>query len=138
MLLRFASVRRNQSRLVQLLKTILETADANVVAPVQWIEPIIAVHAWCTRAIFVVFSGPGPADSGTNMAMTEKTPANLGRDQPHFDLLGLQLQLQLQSDDDREPGTLIRPNALHVELSAVRNGKSRCGDDRRCHQWYAS
>jgi hypothetical protein len=60
------------------------------------------------------------------MAMTEKTPANLGRDQPHFDLLGL--QLQLQSDDDREPATLIRPNALHVELSAVRNGKSRCGD----------
>ena len=39
------------------------------------------------------------------MAMTEKTPANLGRDQPHFDLLGLQLQLQLQSDDDREPHT---------------------------------
>ena len=37
--LTFASVRRNQSRLVQLLKTILETADANVVAPVQWIEP---------------------------------------------------------------------------------------------------
>jgi hypothetical protein len=39
LLLTFASVRRNQSRLVQLLKTILETADANVVAPVQWIEP---------------------------------------------------------------------------------------------------
>jgi hypothetical protein len=33
------------------------------------------------------------------MAITEKTPANLGRDQPHFDLLGL---LQLQSDDHRE------------------------------------
>ena len=77
---------------------------------------MIAVHAWCTRAKLVVFSGPAPADSGTNMAMTEKTPANLGRDQPHFDLLGLQLQLQLQSDDDREPATLIRPNALHVEL----------------------
>jgi hypothetical protein len=44
-----------------------------------------------------------------------------------FDLL--RLQLQLQSDDDREPATLIRPNALDVELSAVRNGKSRCGDD---------
>jgi hypothetical protein len=54
------------------------------------------------------------------MAMTEKTQANLGRDQPHFDLPVL--QLQLQSDDDREPATLIRPNALHVELSAVRNG----------------
>jgi hypothetical protein len=69
------------------------------------------------------------------MAMTEKTPANLGRDQPHFDLLGL--QLQLQSDDEREAATLIRPNALHVELSAVRNGKSRCGDDRSCRQRYA-
>jgi hypothetical protein len=99
-------------------------------------SPIIAVHAWCTRAIFVVFSGPAPADSGTNMAMTEKTPANLGRDQPHFDLLGL--QLQLQSDDDREPHTLIRPNALHVELSAVKNGKSRCGDERSCRERYAS
>ena len=30
--------------------------------------------------------------------------------------------------------TLIRPNALHVELSAVRNGKSRCDDDRSCRQ----
>src|SRR6266404_2494231 len=98
---------------------------------------MIAVHAWCTRAKLVVFSGPGPADSGTNMAMTEKTPANVGRDQPRFDLLGLQLQLQLQSDDDREPATLIRPNALHVELSAVRNGKSRCGDERSCRERYA-
>jgi len=90
--LTFASVRRNQSRLVQWLKTILETADANVgsASPVES-SPIIAVHAWCTRAIFVVFSGSAPADSGTNMAMTEKTPANLGRDQPHFDLLGLQV-----------------------------------------------
>jgi hypothetical protein len=35
LLLTFASVRRNQSRLVQLLKTILETA----VGPVQPIEP---------------------------------------------------------------------------------------------------
>ena len=43
-----------------------------------------------------------------------------------------------QSDNDREPHTLIRPNALHVELSAVKNGKSRCGDERSCRERYAS
>jgi len=34
--------------------------------------------------------------------------------------------------------TLIRPNALHVELSAAKNGKSRYGDERSYRKRYAS